>query len=215
MISFDRPSIDLIQACREFPASALADAMGRSQCMESGIRPLIEKPRVCGPALTVRCYPGDNLMCHYALHSAQAGDVLVVDGGRYTEGALWGGLLTRSALQRGLGGTVVDGAARDQEELQQLGYPVYARAVTPRGVFKTMKGEVNVSISCGNVTVHPGDLVVGDGDGVVVIPRDRVTETLETVREILKKEEQIRLEIERGGTIFEKLGLNRFFESQQ
>jgi len=86
--------------------------------MDSGIRPLIEKARICGPVLTVRCYPGDNLMCHYGLQGALPGDILVVDGGGYTEGALWGGLLSRSALQRGVAGTILDGAARDQEERQ-------------------------------------------------------------------------------------------------
>ena len=152
-------------------------------------------------------------MCHYGLHGALPGDVLVVDGGGYTEGALWGGLLSRSALQRGVAGTILDGAARDQEELQRLNYPVYARAVTPRGVFKSMKGEVNVPVSCGSITVHPGDIVLGDCDGIVVVPWNRLSETLEGARQIQKKEEEIQAEIERGKTIFDLLGLNRLFES--
>jgi 4-hydroxy-4-methyl-2-oxoglutarate aldolase len=213
MTPFQRPTFDVIQACRAFPASVLADAMSRTRCMDSGIKPLIQKARICGPALTIRCYPGDNLMCHYGLQGALPGDVLVVDGGGYTEGALWAGLLSRSALQRDVAGTILDGAARDQEELQKLNYPVYARSVTPRGVFKAMKGEINVPISCGNLTVHPGDLVLGDSDGIVVVPRDRLSETLEEARQILRKEEQIQAEIERGKTIFDMLGLNRFFDS--
>lgn len=160
MISFGRPPLNLIEAYREFPASVVADALGRTRCMGSAIKPLIAKARICGPALTIRCYPGDNLMCDYGLHQALPGDVLVVDGGGYTEGARWGGLLSRSALQRGVAGTILDGAARDQEELQKLDYPVYARAVTPRGVYKTMKGEVNVPITCGKVIVQPGDLIL-------------------------------------------------------
>src|SRR5688572_16004049 len=128
MILFDRPPSELIQAYRELPSSVVSDAMGRTHCMDSGIKALIPRARLCGAALTIRCYPGDTLMCHFGLYGASPGDVLVVDGGGYTEGALWGGLLSRSALQCGVAGTILDGAARDQEELQKLNYPVYARA---------------------------------------------------------------------------------------
>jgi 4-hydroxy-4-methyl-2-oxoglutarate aldolase len=212
MISFDRPTLNLIEAYREFPASVVADALGRTRCMDSAIKPLIAGARICGPALTIRCYPGDNLMCHYGLHQALAGDVLVVDGGGYTEGALWGGLLSRSALQRRVAGTILDGAARDQEELQKLNYPVYARAVTPRGVYKTTKGEINVPITCGRVTVQPGDLILGDCDGIVVVPRYSLKETIEAARQILKKEEHLQAEIERGKTLFDLLQLDRLFK---
>lgn len=167
---------------------------------------------MAGPALTVRCYPGDNLMCHYALQMAQPGDILVVDGSGYTEGALWGGLLSLSARQRKLGGTVVDGAARDCDDIRQLGYPVYARSLTPRGVFKTMKGEINVAINCGGVAVQPGDLIVGDENGIVVVPRSQAVKVVEDAIKVIEKENGIAAEIEKGKTIYEILSLNRYFE---
>jgi 4-hydroxy-4-methyl-2-oxoglutarate aldolase len=175
--------------------------------MHSAIRTLVPQARICGPALTVRCYPGDNLMCHYAVYKAYPGDVLMIDGGAYGECAIWGSLLSRSAAQRRLGGTVVDGAARDAEDLRQIGYPVYARALTPRGAFKTHRGEINVPISCGGVTVSPGDLIVGDEDGIVVVPRLQLATIAERAGQIVRKEADMIACIDGGGTLFEFLEL--------
>jgi 4-hydroxy-4-methyl-2-oxoglutarate aldolase len=208
---YQRPGPDLIEACKQFPPAVLGDAMGRTGCMDSGIKPFIAGARVCGPALTLRCYPGDNLMCHYGLYVARAGDVLVVDGSGYTEGALWGGLLSLSARQKGLAGTIIDGAARDLEDLREIGYPVYARAITPRGVFKTIKGQIHVPVHCGGVTVHPGDLLVGDENGIVVLPSSQVSQIIKEARKVLDKEREIVGEIEKGRTIYETLKLDQYF----
>jgi 4-hydroxy-4-methyl-2-oxoglutarate aldolase len=207
--AFERPDPAVVRAFARFPASIVGDALGRNSCLAGALRPLVPGARLCGPALTVRCYPGDNLMCHHGVEIAAPGDVLIVDGAGYTEGALWGGLLTRTAIKRGLAGVVVDGAARDADELRELGLPIYARAVTPRGVFKARAGEAAVPVTCGGVVVHPGDLVLGDGDGVVVVPRARLGETLSEAERTLLREAELAAEIDRGGTIYRMLGLER------
>ena len=137
MTDLERPSKALIESYRHFPAAVLSDAMGRTNCMDSGIKTLVPNLRICGPAFTAQCYPGDNLMCHYGLHLAQAGDVLVIDGAGYNEGALWGGLLSLSASQQNLGGTVIEGAARDVEDLKEIDYdnlygPVVDKRLFPK-----------------------------------------------------------------------------------
>ena len=208
VLSYERPGADQIDLCRRFEASILADAQGRTNCMHSAIRPLVPGARICGPALTVRCYPGDNLTCHYAVYKAHAGDVLVIDGGAYSEGAIWGSLITQSAAQRKLGGTILDGAARDAEELRRIGYPVYARSLTPRGVFKTQRGEIGVPISCGGVSICPGDVIVADEDGVVVVPRLQLNAIAARAAEIVRKEAAMAACIERGESLFEFLKLN-------
>lgn len=197
----------LIESCRRFSTSVLSDALRHAHCMHSVIRPLVLDSKICGPAFTVRCYPGDNLMCHYAVSQAGEGDVLVVDGSGNTEVALWGSLLSLSAARRNLGGTIIDGAVRDIEELRQIGYAIYARAVTPRSGFKAHAGEVNVPITCGGTVVCDGDMVVADADGVVVIPLAYVQDVANRAAEITKKESDIVARIEQGSTTYETLGL--------
>ena len=153
-------------------------------------------------------------MCHYGLHLAQAGDILVIDGAGYDEGALWGGLLSLSASQKKLGGTVIEGAARDVEDLKEIKYPVYARNVTPRGVFKLRQGQVNLPVVCGGIVVQPGDLVVGDDNGIAVVPREKVTTVIEIASEVLSREKAMTEEIESGKTTYEFLGLEKFFKDQ-
>jgi 4-hydroxy-4-methyl-2-oxoglutarate aldolase len=197
----------LTKSFRQLSTSVLSDAMRHTQCMHSVIRPLVPGSAICGQAYTVRCYPGDNLMCHYAVSQASEGDVLVVDGGGNTEVALWGSLLSLSAAQRNLGGTIIDGAVRDIEELRQIGYAIYARNVTPRSGFKAHAGEVNLPVSCGGVVVCDGDMVVADADGVVVIPFANVQDVANKAAEIAKKEFDVVARIQQGATTYETLGL--------
>jgi 4-hydroxy-4-methyl-2-oxoglutarate aldolase len=198
----------LIESCLQFSTSTLSDAMGHAHAMHSAIRQIVPKSRICGQAFTVRCYPGDNLMCHYAVSQAGEGDVLVVDGSGNSEVALWGSLLSLSSVHRKLGGTIIDGAVRDVEELQRIGYPVYARAITPRSCFKAHAGEINVPISCGGVSVCQGDMVLADLDGIIVIPRACVQNIVDKAKRIAAKESGIAANIERGATTYEALGLS-------
>jgi regulator of RNase E activity RraA len=147
---------------------------------------------MCGPALTVRVRPGDNMMIHKAIEMAQPGDIIVVEGGGDLTQALIGGLMRTSALTRKIGGFVVDGAVRDLVEWAEGGLPVFARGHTFRGPSKEGPGEVNVGISCAGMVVQPGDLIVGDADGVLAIPFDRIDGLLPQVLAHAKKEDGIR-----------------------
>jgi len=155
-----------------FPTALLSDAAGGRVALPARIKPIWPLATLAGPAYTVRVAPGEHHAVRAAALAAGAGEVLVIDGGGETEWALWGDILARVALERGVAGLVVDGAVRDAAEIEQLGFPVFAAAVTPSGPRgKELPGEHGVELTCGQVRVAPGDIVYGDRDGVVVIPR--------------------------------------------
>ncbi len=147
---------------------------------------------MCGPAITVRVRPGDNLMIHAVMMIAEPGDVLIVDGGGDETTALVGGLMRTSAIARRLGGIVVDGLLRDVAEWAEGGFPVYAIGHGHRGPSKDGPGEVNVPVAVAGMQVSPGDLVLGDSDGVVCIPADRATMLLSKCLAHAEKEDAIR-----------------------
>ena len=162
-----------------YPTALLSDAAGQRVVLPSAIGPLWPQALLAGPAFTVRVKPGELRAVLEAALGAAAGDVVVVDGGGETEWALWGDILARVALARGLAGLVVDGAVRDAGEIERLGFPVFARAVTPSGPRdKERPGEHGVALTLGDVPIEPGDLVYGDRDGVVVIPQARHADVL-------------------------------------
>jgi regulator of RNase E activity RraA len=163
----------------------LSDAAGRPIAMAGRIRPVWRGARLAGPALTVRPEPGEHPAVLRALEEAQAGVVIVVDGGGYLERALWGGRLSSLACERGIAGLVIDGAVRDLAEIEELRFPVFAAGVVPTPPIRDGGGgETGTSIICGGIAVSPGDLVVGDDDGVVVVPRDEVDELVTRAREL-------------------------------
>ena len=204
--TFERPPADQVATLGRYPTTLLSDAMGRAGTMSPRLRPL-GAARMAGPALTVRLYPNDNFMCHLAVTLAQPGDVLVIDGGNFLDAAVWGEMLTLAALARGIAGVVVDAAARDREAIAKLGLPVFASAVVPRGTFKHRAGDANVPIACGGLPVQPGDIVVTDADGVVVIPRAQAVHTIERVREAEQREEHWRAALAAGTTLYELAGI--------
>ena len=171
---------DLVEAFRGKASSNVGDAMGRFHFMDPGVVSRTGLP-VCGVAVTVSARPGDNLMVHKALEVASPGDVVVVSTNGNTTSAIFGELMGTTAVAARLGGIVVDGAIRDVDGLKALGLPAFSRSVTPGGCDKDGPGEINVPIACGNTVVAPGDLIVGDGDGVVVVPREDAAEVLERV----------------------------------
>jgi 4-hydroxy-4-methyl-2-oxoglutarate aldolase len=212
----ERPSEEILKAYRKFTTAILADALDSTNIMQSVIRPLLPKVQICGPAFTIRCSPGDNLMCHYALYEAKPGDVLVVDGGAYTEEAIWGGLTSLSAAQRNLGGSIIDGAVRDLRQMEKIGYPVYSRATTPRSPSKWVeRGEVSVPVTCGGITVFPGDLVFGDEDGVVVVPSRKLAQVAEKANEYVAKEVEMAAIVNAGKTLYEYLEMSRYLEEEE
>jgi len=164
-------SHDLIEKYRQVPVAVAGDCMGR--CVGAiGLRPYHGDIRVsaCGPAVTVRVRPGDNLMIHKAMLMAKAGDVIVVDGAGDLTQALVGGLMRATAIQRRLGGFVIDGAIRDLVEWLDGAMPVFAKGHTHRGPSKDGPGEINVPVSCAGLVVAPGDLLIADADGVIAVP---------------------------------------------
>jgi regulator of RNase E activity RraA len=152
--------------------------------MDSGIRRLSGGPDLFGPACTVRVYPGDNLMVHKALYVAQPGDDLVIDGGGASQNGLVGGLIATKSRHRGISGIVIDGPARDLDEIEATGLAVYARGTTVRGPMQRGPGEINFPAVCGGLVVNPGDLIRGNSDGIVVVPKDFVDQLLSRLESV-------------------------------
>ena len=176
---FERVSPEVVKKASVFAASILADVAGRRGTVDGRIRPLSTSTRLAGPAFTIEIRAGDNLMIHAAMAMAQPGDILVVDGKADGNCALMGSIMLTACKKLGLGGVVLDGAHRDTEELLALGFPVYSIGSNPNGPTKYIPGRINWPISCGGVAISPGDLVVGDADGVVVIEREKAASMLD------------------------------------
>ena len=197
---FDRPPEDVVAAFRGKASSNVADAMGRFHFMDPDMKSRTGLP-LSGVAITVNARPGDNLMVHKALEVAQPGDVVVVSTTGNTTSAVFGELMGHTAKGAKLGGIVVDGAIRDVDGLTALKFPAFSRTVSPGASDKDGPGEINVPISCGNTVVMPGDLIVGDDDGLAVVPRADATEVLEQVL-ALEEREKRRIAAIKGGELF-------------
>jgi regulator of RNase E activity RraA len=195
-----RTESELVERFKGVATPNLADAMGRFHFMDPGIKSRTGVP-LCGVAVTVNARPGDNLMVHKALEIAKPGDIIVVSTNGNTTSAVFGELMCHSAVAAKLGGIVVDGAIRDVEGIAALGFPAFSRSVTPGGGDKDGPGEINVAISCGNTVVTAGDVVAGDSDGVVVVPRLDAAEVLDHVEQLVEREKK-RIEEIRGGAVF-------------
>lgn len=196
----------------EIPPAVASDCLNRGQAMAGAIAPLAIDMRVAGRARTVRCKVGDNGPLHAALAFAEAGDVLVVDAGGHADTAVFGGLMAQAALQRGIAGLVIDGAIRDRAEIIALGLPVWARGAVPEGPHKGFGGTIDGPIACGGVAVAPGDLVLGDGDGVSVVPRSAISSTIEAAKALLAKEARAIETISEGGSLAELYGVPEITE---
>jgi regulator of RNase E activity RraA len=174
--------MDNIAEYQSISPTTLADILGREQVVEGGIRPLWSPmPRVAGPAFTVRCAPGDNLMLHAAIHRADRGSVIVVQAGD-VDYAVSGGNVCAVAQRRGVAAFVVDGVIRDIAEVRDMRFPVFARGVMPVPGGKNVVEPLNEPVQCGGVTVAAGDVVVGDEEGIVVVPVARLEQVLGEAR---------------------------------
>lgn len=187
-----RPSKELVEQFRGLPVANIADEMYRFSCLDARIKPLNGTP-LLGSAFTVKSRTADNLLFHKALGMAIPGDVIVVDVQGDMVNAVTGEIMMTEAKKRGLAGVVIDGAVRDVDALRSFNFPVYAAGVTPKGPYKDGPGEINVPVCCGGIVVNPGDIVVGDGDGIVIIsPKDapaiaaKAKAKLENEQEMLK-----------------------------
>lgn len=180
----------VVAQAAQYPSSILADVAGRRGALSGRIAPLAPSMRFAGPALTVEVRPGDNLMIHAAMALAQPGDVIVVDGKGDLTSALMGEIMCQQCVALGVTAVVIDGAVRDSEAIRELGFPMYAAGLNPNGPTKYVPGRVNHPVSVGGVTVNPGDLVVGDADGVTVIERDKAASLLPLAEEKVAAETQ-------------------------
>ena len=185
---FERVSPEVVRKAAEFQAAILADVAGRRGTLHGRIAPLSPEMKLAGPAFTIEVRPGDNLMIHAAMAMARPGDILVIDGKGDRTCALMGAIMMNACRQLQLGGVVIDAAIRDVLELRELGFPVFAVGANPNGPTKFVPGRINWPVSVGDIAVHPGDLVVGDADGVVVIERDKAASLLPLARKKLDDE---------------------------
>jgi RraA family protein len=190
---------ELVARAAQYPSSILADVAGRRGALCSRIAPLAPTMRLAGPALTIDVRPGDNLMIHAAMALARPGDVLVIDGKGDESCALMGEIMVSQCMALGIAGVVVYGAVRDTEAIRALGFPMYAIGANPNGPSKLVPGRINWPVSVGGVTVQPGDLVVADGDGVVVVEPAKVPTVLELAKKKLA-DETARIDGIRSGT---------------
>jgi len=175
----DRPPKELMDQFRGIGTATVHEAYGRKGAVDHVIKPITRGVRLCGPAFTVQCHPGDNLMLHKALERAKPGDILVTSVGEYYEAGYWGGLMATSGVAKKLGGLAIDGCIRDSAEIIRMGFPVFCRGFCIKGTTKTVLGLINHPVIFGGVSVHPGDLILGDDDGMVVVERSKCEEVLE------------------------------------
>jgi 3-hexulose-6-phosphate synthase/6-phospho-3-hexuloisomerase len=198
---------EIREILREVSTSNISDAMHRKGAMK-GIHPLI-RGKMVGTAITVQAFAGDWAKTVEAIDVAKEGDVIVI----YNESkdvACWGGLATLSALNKGIAGVVIEGAVRDIDEIENLGLSIYTSNTVPNAGDPKGFGEINAEITCGGQTVKPGDYIVGDESGVVVIPKERAYELARRAKEVYKTEKRIFDEIKRGGTLSEILELKKW-----
>ena len=197
---FPRPDPDLVELFRDLPVANIDDCMERTAAVASAIVPL-GKGQLLGTAFTVRVAAGDNLMLHAAMDLAKPGDVIVIDAGGFTERAIFGELMATYCKTRGVRGIICDGAVRDAQALAAMeDFQVYARAVTPNGPYKNGPGEINTPITVGGRVVFPGDIVVGDGDGVLFIRPEHAQQIAEATKAVGQKEAAIMENILEHGT---------------
>jgi RraA family protein len=193
-----RPDAKLVAELAQMVTPHLSDSMERLYAGGPQLRPMHKEGKLAGPAYTVKTAAGDNLLVHKAIDTARRGDVIVVDAGGFLDNAIIGELMMSRARQRGVAGLVIWGAIRDSAEIGAGTYPVFAAGVTHRGPYKNGPGEINVPIVMGGLAVNPGDIIVGDADGLVAIPLDQADKILASAKAILAKETAMMKQIQAG-----------------
>jgi len=193
-----RPPAEIVRALGAQGVATIHEAQGRSGLMKPCMRPVYSAARVAGPAVTVSCPPGDNLMIHAAIEVCRPGDVLVVAPTSESTDGMFGELLATSCQAHGIAGLVIEAGVRDIAELTAMSFPVWAKVISAQGTVKASGGSVNIAVVCAGALVHPGDVIVGDQDGVVVIHRERAEEVSRLAAARIIKEEKNRERLKAG-----------------
>ena len=207
--SFERPSKAVVDEISAYAPSTLHEAQGRSGALTSRIKPIYPGMRACGPALTVSCHPGDNLMLITAISLALPGDVLVVSAGDHPEQGGFGEVLTTACMAKGIVGLVTDAGVRDGPAIHRRGFNVFCYGLCMKGTVKETLGTINQSIVIGGIAVNPGDIVSADDDGVVVVPKDNIASVVKRSAEREAKEASVMKSLEAGGDILELSGMGK------
>ena len=208
-----RPDPSAVERLARFSAATVYEAAGRVGFIDPRIKPLASGMKVAGIALTVQCHPRDNLMLHKALQIARPGDVIVADVGGYYDAGYWGGLMTDAALSRKLGGLAIDGCIRDGAEIVEKQFPAFCRGLCMCGTVKAVLGLVNHQIVFGGAIVNPGDLILGDDDGLVVVAQHRIVEVLDAAQRRVDAEIRKSAALLSGISSVELNKLDKVFES--
>jgi len=210
-----RPEKDIIEQFSKLSSATVYEASGRQGYIKSSVKPIVREMKVCGPVFTVQCAPGDNLMLHKALQIANQGDVLVVDVGDAPEYGYWGDLMTQSAIARGIRGLVINGCIRDSLEIIEMGFPVFCMGFSIRGTTKAALGLINYPLVFFQTVINPGDLILGDNDGLVVVRNEDCKSVLDKTLERVSAEEEKKKKLSMGISsvelnkledVFKKLG---------
>lgn len=198
---------DQIEALMRYGTATIHESQGQKGAIDGAIRPLDPGMRLGGPALTVKCRPGDNLALHYALTKAKPGQIMVVDAEGFVEAGPWGDVMTGAAQLAGLRGLAIDGSVRDSATIVSMGFPVFSRGVSIKGTNKCQPGRVGMPIVFGGVVVRPGDIIIGDRDGLVCVQAEEVAHVIDASQEREDKEVEFRKALAGGKTSIELLGL--------
>jgi 4-hydroxy-4-methyl-2-oxoglutarate aldolase len=207
--SFDRPDAEALAAISKFPPATLHEAQGRSGALTSRIKPIYPGMRASGPALTARCFPGDNLMLITAISMAQPGDVLVVSAGDHPEQGGFGEVLATACKAKGIVGLVTDAGVRDGPAIHGLGFNVFCYGLCMKGTVKETLGTINQPIVIGGVVVNPGDFISADDDGVVVVPKATLLDVAKNSAAREDKEAEVMAALRNGGNILELSGMDK------
>jgi 4-hydroxy-4-methyl-2-oxoglutarate aldolase len=197
-VDFRKLSSERLEQWAKIPPAIASDCMNRDQAMSGAISPIAEGTTLCGQAKTVNPMVADNSASHVALEDAYPGQVIVIAADGHLHNAVWGGLMARAAQAQGIAGIVIDGAVRDAAEIKEIGFPCFCIDAVPSGPHKGHGGTVDGSIACGGCPVNPGDLILGDDDGIVVVPLALEENLLEACQKKLAAEDKIVARIEAG-----------------
>ncbi|MBZ5698349.1 MAG: 4-carboxy-4-hydroxy-2-oxoadipate aldolase/oxaloacetate decarboxylase [Acidobacteriia bacterium] len=196
--NIERPDAGLVQKLGEYGVATVHEAQGRTGLMLPYMRPIYPAARIAGPAVTVFCHAGDNLMIHAAIEVSRPGDVVVVTTQSESTDGMFGELLATSFRAHGIAGLIIDAGVRDVADLTAMQFPVFSKAISAQGTVKETAGSVNIDVVCAGALVHPGDAIVADLDGVVVVQRHEVAEVVRLCEERLTKEAKNRKRLRAG-----------------